>query len=56
MQKEDQPTFPLLYSLQGYQYCDLLLGKGAGTQGRGDAGTQGAEEAKRRAEQTLEVG
>ncbi len=25
MQKEDQPDYPLLYSLQGFQYCDLLL-------------------------------
>jgi len=26
MQKERQPEYPLLYSLRGYQYCDLLLG------------------------------
>ncbi|MEE8583799.1 MAG: hypothetical protein V3T83_03000 [Acidobacteriota bacterium] len=26
MQKEMQPQYPLLYSLQGYQYCELLLG------------------------------
>ncbi|MCP3963373.1 MAG: hypothetical protein GY719_36505, partial [bacterium] len=26
MQAEDQPEYPLLYSLQGFQYCDLLLG------------------------------
>ncbi|WP_295439092.1 TIR and AAA domain-containing protein [uncultured Thiodictyon sp.] len=25
MQAEFQPQYPLLYSLQGYQYCDLLL-------------------------------
>ncbi|MCP4148569.1 MAG: tetratricopeptide repeat protein [bacterium] len=25
MQKERQPHYPLLYSLQGYQFCDLLL-------------------------------
>jgi tetratricopeptide (TPR) repeat protein len=25
MQVERQPEFPLLYSLQGFQYCDLLL-------------------------------
>ena len=25
MQKERQPTYPLLYSLRGFQYCDLLL-------------------------------
>jgi hypothetical protein len=25
LQAEDQPDYPLLYSLQGFQYCDLLL-------------------------------
>jgi tetratricopeptide (TPR) repeat protein len=25
MQAEDQPAYPRLYSLRGYQYCDLLL-------------------------------
>jgi tetratricopeptide (TPR) repeat protein len=28
MQKERQPELPLLYSLQGFQYCDLLLSQG----------------------------
>jgi tetratricopeptide (TPR) repeat protein len=28
MQKKDQPEFPLLYSVQGYQYCDLRLSQG----------------------------
>jgi tetratricopeptide (TPR) repeat protein len=42
MQEERQPQAPLLYSLQGYRYCDLLLG-------RGQAG-----EVLKRAEQTLE--
>lgn len=28
MQKEQQPEYPLLYSLQGFQYCDLLLRQG----------------------------
>jgi tetratricopeptide (TPR) repeat protein len=28
MQKEMQPKFPLLYSLRGYRYCDLLLDQG----------------------------
>ena len=27
-QKQFQPQYPLLYSTQGYSYCDLLLGKG----------------------------
>lgn len=26
LQSERQPEYPLLYSLQGYEYCDLLLG------------------------------
>jgi tetratricopeptide (TPR) repeat protein len=29
LQKKSQPEYPLLYSLQGYQFCDLLLSKGA---------------------------
>jgi tetratricopeptide (TPR) repeat protein len=28
MQEENQAQFPLLYSLQGYRYCDLLLARG----------------------------
>jgi len=28
MQKEWQPKYPLMYSLQGFRYCDLLLGQG----------------------------
>jgi len=28
MQKARQPQFPLLYSLWGFRYCDLLLGQG----------------------------
>jgi tetratricopeptide (TPR) repeat protein len=28
MQKERQPKYPILYSIQGYRYCDLLLGQG----------------------------
>jgi tetratricopeptide (TPR) repeat protein len=42
LQKEDQPEHPLLYSLQGYQYRDLLLGQGK------------VEEVQRRAAQTLD--
>lgn len=42
MQAARQPEFPLLYSLQGYRYCDLLLAQGQ------------AEEVLRRAGQTLE--
>lgn len=28
MQRERQPAYRFLYSLRGYQYCDLLLGQG----------------------------
>ncbi len=42
MQKEEQPEFRYLYSLRGYQYCDLLLGEGK------------TGELKERARQTLE--
>jgi tetratricopeptide (TPR) repeat protein len=27
IQKESQPQFPILYALQGFRYCDLLLGQ-----------------------------
>ncbi|HKS42484.1 MAG TPA: tetratricopeptide repeat protein, partial [Blastocatellia bacterium] len=27
-QKQSQPEYPILYSLQGFLYCDLLLGQG----------------------------
>jgi tetratricopeptide (TPR) repeat protein len=37
-----QPQFPLLYSLSGFQYCDLLLGRGK------------VQEVQDRAAQTLE--
>ena len=42
LQREHQPNYPLLYSLQGYVYCDLLLAQGQ------------PAEAQRRARQTLE--
>jgi tetratricopeptide (TPR) repeat protein len=42
MQKESQPEYPLLYSLPGFQFCDLLLGQGE------------VREVKSRAGQTLE--
>jgi len=42
MQEEHQPQFPLLYSVQGYRYCDLLLSRGE------------ASEVLRRAKQTVE--
>ena len=44
IQKEDQPEYPLLYSLAGFRYCDLLLGQGK------------YRDVLSRAEQTLEWG
>ena len=43
MQKERQPKYPLLYSLSGFQYCDLLLEQGK------------FEEVIDRAKQTIEI-
>ena len=43
-QKERQPVYPLLYALQGYQYCDLLLERREWT------------DTRNRASQTLELG
>jgi len=42
MQKKSQPQYTFLYSLQGFRYCDLLLGRGKYT------------DVLSRAEQTLE--
>ena len=42
LQKDSQPDYPLLYSLRGYHYCDLLLAQGQ------------PAEAQRRATQTLQ--
>ncbi|MCP4219153.1 MAG: hypothetical protein GY765_31245, partial [bacterium] len=42
MQKERQPDYPILYSMQGFQYCDLLLTLGK------------YREVQTRVEQTLE--
>ena len=38
MQKENQPQSPLLYSLRGFQCCDLLLGQGQYREVQGRAG------------------
>lgn len=43
IQGQHEPERPILYSLQGYQYCDLLLDRGA------------IDEVRRRAEQSIEV-
>jgi tetratricopeptide (TPR) repeat protein len=42
LQKEDQPEYPLMYSVGGFRYCDLLLSQGK------------YQEVLNRAEQTLE--
>lgn len=42
MQKQMQPEYPILYSLPGFRYCDLLLGQGK------------HQEVKERAAQTIE--
>ena len=33
-QRDRQPDYPLLYSLQGYRYCDLLLSRGRAAEAR----------------------
>ena len=43
MQKQGSLTYPFLYSLKGFQYCDLLLGQGQ------------VQEVKERAAETLEL-
>ncbi len=48
LQRERQPTDPLLYSLRGFQYCDLLLAPGRIAGGS-------AAEVLERAEQTIEI-
>ncbi len=57
MQAEQRSEYPLLYSLQGFQYCDLLLAgaeraAGGGPEDRG-AG-EACDEVEQRAAQTLE--
>ena len=70
MQAEDQPDYPLLYSLRGFQYCDLLLAaperaawarvqvSGFWVQGGGDQDSAMAEvcrEVEKRAAQALKI-
>jgi len=43
LQTEHQPKYPILYSMPGYRYCDLLLGEG------------GIKEVLRRASQTIRI-
>jgi tetratricopeptide (TPR) repeat protein len=44
-QKKIQPEYPMLYSLQGYRYCDLLLADGDHTAAR-DRATQNVKWAR----------
>ena len=39
MQKEDQPDYPFLYSVQGFEYCELLLDLDRAAEVRERAGT-----------------
>jgi len=48
MQAEQEPEYPRLYSLQGYQYCDLLLSRGEPEDGAGLDGLAAAPEEARR--------
>jgi hypothetical protein len=41
MQAEDQPEYPQLYSLRGFLYCDLLLGRAEPEAGSGLDGLAG---------------
>ncbi len=64
MQAERQPDYPLLYSLSGFQYCDLLLTeaeRAAWQMGNAERGTRNAElmeacrAVSKRAEQTIKI-
>jgi len=59
LQAEWQPQYPLLYSLWGFRYCDLLLAPaeraaGSGRDARAPSGIEACAEVERRAAQTLE--
>lgn len=60
MQAERQPEYPRLYSLQGYRYCDLLLGRaepedGSGLEGVGTRYQEACQEVRQRAEEALRI-
>ncbi len=62
MQAEMQPAHPLLYSVQGFQYCDLLLSEVEREAGEADGELNKGKclalcrAVAERAEQTLEIG
>ena len=45
IQKERQPQYPLLYSLRGYHYCDLLLDLSRPDQAQRRSGGMGEDDA-----------
>jgi hypothetical protein len=61
LQAESQPTYPLLYSLQGFRYCDLLLSEPEQKAGRAkgelknDEGLAVCRAVADRAAKTLEI-
>jgi len=58
IQVEDQPTYPRLYSLRGFQYCDLLLGRvepEAGSGLDGIVGRQACKEVLDRGQEALKL-
>jgi tetratricopeptide (TPR) repeat protein len=66
IQKEHQPESPLLYSLQGYRYCDLLLTRaGSGLclmpaktpvkESESESAIDTCRDVQRRAEQTIKI-
>lgn len=59
LQAEDQPDYPLLYSLMGFRYCDLLLSRveraaGSGRDARAPDEEEECDAVEVRAAQTLE--
>ncbi len=61
LQVEKQPEYPLLYSLPGFQYCDLLLARaeravGSGRDARVSDRQEECDEVERRTTQTLDLG
>src|SRR5262245_57398740 len=55
MQAEWQPEYPRLYSLRGFQYCDLLLGRAEPAAGSGLAGLAGPASRPEEAERFRQV-
>ncbi|HVF61645.1 MAG TPA: hypothetical protein VNJ70_17705 [Thermoanaerobaculia bacterium] len=61
IQVKMQPVYPRLYSVQGYQYCDLLLGRaepedGSGLEGAGTPYRKACEKVRERAIELVRLG